>query len=266
MDTYGDLVTLLLCFFVLLYSFSSVDSAKWEALVKSFSGASGVLDGSYLGNGAGAIPMVTVNPDEDGKEEIIPTITINIPENPTPTTVIEITPTKTPVKIPTKTPSKAPPTPIPTSSAIYDLYNELNSKFNNNKNVTAIEIEKEGKEIRIRLVASILFEPGSATLTENANIVLKDISKVVESYLLKIKDIHTEGHTDNMTPLEGSIESKLELAGTRAARVLNYLTMDCKLNISQAYTIGFGSTRPIASNDTPEGIEKNNRVDIVMIE
>lgn len=36
MDTYGDMVTLLLCFFVLLYSISSVDQAKWEAVVKSF--------------------------------------------------------------------------------------------------------------------------------------------------------------------------------------------------------------------------------------
>ncbi|MDR1065286.1 MAG: OmpA family protein [Oscillospiraceae bacterium] len=43
MDTYGDLVTLLLCFFVLLFSFSSVNADKWEALVGALSG-SGVLD------------------------------------------------------------------------------------------------------------------------------------------------------------------------------------------------------------------------------
>lgn len=36
MDTYGDMVTLLLCFFVLLYSISSVDQAKWKIIVKSF--------------------------------------------------------------------------------------------------------------------------------------------------------------------------------------------------------------------------------------
>ena len=43
MDTYGDLVTLLLCFFVLLFSFSTIDAAKWEALVQSFSGSAGVI-------------------------------------------------------------------------------------------------------------------------------------------------------------------------------------------------------------------------------
>ena len=36
MDTYGDLVTLLLCFFVLLYSISTVDQAKWVQIVRSF--------------------------------------------------------------------------------------------------------------------------------------------------------------------------------------------------------------------------------------
>ncbi|MDR2355404.1 MAG: OmpA family protein [Clostridiales Family XIII bacterium] len=40
MDTYGDLVTLLLCFFVLLFSFSSVSAEKWEALVGALSGTS----------------------------------------------------------------------------------------------------------------------------------------------------------------------------------------------------------------------------------
>jgi chemotaxis protein MotB len=39
MDTYGDLVTLLLTFFVLLYSFSSIDAAKWQELVESFTGS-----------------------------------------------------------------------------------------------------------------------------------------------------------------------------------------------------------------------------------
>jgi chemotaxis protein MotB len=41
MDTYGDMVTLLLCFFVLLYSFSTIDAVKWKQLVAAFTGDSG---------------------------------------------------------------------------------------------------------------------------------------------------------------------------------------------------------------------------------
>lgn len=46
MTTYSDLVTLLLCFFVLLFSFSAVDAEKFRGIMASFQGGSGVLDGS----------------------------------------------------------------------------------------------------------------------------------------------------------------------------------------------------------------------------
>lgn len=43
MDTYGDMVTLLLCFFVMLYASSSIDSSKWASIVIAFGGSPGVL-------------------------------------------------------------------------------------------------------------------------------------------------------------------------------------------------------------------------------
>ncbi|MBU5314234.1 flagellar motor protein MotB [Tissierella carlieri] len=45
LTTYSDLVTLLLCFFILLYSFSNVDAEKFRSIMASFQGGSGVLDG-----------------------------------------------------------------------------------------------------------------------------------------------------------------------------------------------------------------------------
>lgn len=45
MATYGDLVTLLMCFFVLLFAFSSIDAQKFEAVMESFQGSAGVLEG-----------------------------------------------------------------------------------------------------------------------------------------------------------------------------------------------------------------------------
>ncbi len=44
MTTYGDMVTLLLCFFVLLFSFSTVDAQKFQAIMQSFQGSLGILD------------------------------------------------------------------------------------------------------------------------------------------------------------------------------------------------------------------------------
>lgn len=56
MDTYGDMVTLLLCFFVLLYSISSVDQAKWREVVKSFN------------PDAEKLSQVVIDKDADGED------------------------------------------------------------------------------------------------------------------------------------------------------------------------------------------------------
>lgn len=45
MTTYGDLVTLLMCFFVLLFAFSEIDAQKFEAVMESFQGSAGILSG-----------------------------------------------------------------------------------------------------------------------------------------------------------------------------------------------------------------------------
>ena len=56
MDTYGDMVTLLLCFFVLLYSISSVDQEKWREVVKSFN------------PDAEKLSQVVIDKDADGED------------------------------------------------------------------------------------------------------------------------------------------------------------------------------------------------------
>ena len=63
MLTYGDMMTLLLCFFVLLFSFSSIDAKKFEAVIQSFSGALGVLEG---GRTVEDIPAIDTGLIDDG--------------------------------------------------------------------------------------------------------------------------------------------------------------------------------------------------------
>ncbi len=67
MTTFSDMVTLLLTFFVLLFSFSSIDATKWRSLVSAFTGGSGVLPGEYISppKTTEGPPDVTEPPDED---------------------------------------------------------------------------------------------------------------------------------------------------------------------------------------------------------
>ena len=68
-----------------------------------------------------------------------------------------------------------------------------------------------------------------------------------------------EGHTDSV----GSDEFNQKLSENRASSVNTYLT-ECGLPADTMTTVGFGESKPIASNDTNEGRQKNRRVEIVI--
>jgi flagellar motor protein MotB len=221
-----------------------------------------------MGNGAGPIPIVTSDPKDDLRADptVQPSPTIGVPE-PTPTAEPSPVPTSVPTRVPTKAPTAAPkPTVTPKPSQLKLLYEDLNKKLHATSNTVGVDIEYYNNEVRIRIVASILFEPGSDTLTPQANDILTIIAGVVDIYADKIKTLHTEGHTDSVSELDADIQSKWELAGRRAAHVLQFLCNNCSIDANSAYTMGYGSSKPVATNDTPESRDKNNRVDIVIIE
>jgi len=274
MDTYGDLVTLLLTFFVLLYSFSSIDAAKWEALVKSFNGT-----GKVPGNGAPASSEPsegwiggptdpvdrTAEPAVDNPDQTDPTMPV------TTTASSESTATSTPHPSSASTQTSVKPasttrvTTSARSAAMSSLYKELRTQLKGSPLAQGIVIEQKGSQIIIRLVASVIFEPGSDRMVSGAQAIIKDASIIVNKYAPYVKTLRTEGHTDSVTPPEGGIEGKWELAARRAARVLQDVMSQSTINPSKAYTIGYGSARPIASDATAAGQDQNNRVDIVII-
>lgn len=259
MDTYGDLVTLLLCFFVLLYSFSSVDSEKWEMLVKSFSGSTDIMKNSSV-----------IGPEDYkniiGRDDIVPTTTQ--PTTPQPTTQPTPLPTAVPPPEPTikPKPTATPkPTPIPEYIAgMSKLSDDITGVISRSGLGSAVTIERTKSSIRIRLVASIIFEPGSDQLKPDATNLLMEVSAVVSPYASLVTSMHTEGHTDSVTPIDADMSSKWDLAGRRATRVLEVLLAYSGVSQSVSYTQGYGDQRPIASNDTDEGRDLNNRVDVLL--
>ena len=260
-------MTLLLTFFVLLYSFSSIDAAKWAELVVAFSGGSGVLDNNTPGKTEPSIvrptdtqPIVTI---------FVPTLT----PTPMPAMTTEALPTLAPTPDPTPTPTPVPPvvtspatkpapTPIPVSAS---LYSEIVATLASSPLADGIHIEYDASQVTVRMIASILFEPGSDKLRPDAGIILAQLAVIVDRYTQNLTCMKTEGHTDSITPPEGDIQSKWELAGRRSAHVLQYLLERCTIDQSIVYTVGYGSARPVASDATPEGQDQNNRVDIVLI-
>lgn len=142
------------------------------------------------------------------------------------------------------------------------LYKKLLQALEKEKQVSIIRMRKG---IRLRLDESILFETGRATLKPESKELIEKIYRQLN--FERIKLLRVEGHTNNI-PIRGKLKEKFpsnwELSTARASAVVRYLI---KLGAPRDKLVacGYADTRPIASNDTPEGREINKRVEFIII-
>lgn len=103
----------------------------------------------------------------------------------------------------------------------------------------------------------ILFDVGSATIRPESTPTLEKIGEMLKKHAeLKLE---IEGHTDNT----GSAAANQKLSEARAAAVKTYLVSTYEVDDGRLSAKGFGASKPIASNDTPEGRQQNRRVELV---
>lgn len=270
MDTYGDLVTLLLCFFVLLFSFSSIDAGKWQQLVATFSGSSGVMEGfepddesipSGITDPVVAPPTTTRPAKETTEPNPSPT-----PE-PSPTAAPTPEPTPVPTPIPTPVPTTAKPTPAPTPIPEYitqmtALSSQIEQVVANSGLGAAVSIERGESSLKIRLIASVIFEPGTATLKPGADNLLRNVAGVVAPYAAIVTSMHTEGHTagSGIDPSTG-INNDWDLAHVRSKVVRDSLiNYGSGISMGVTHLESYGDTR-YNPNLPPE---QNDRVDVLL--
>ena len=128
------------------------------------------------------------------------------------------------------------------------------------KKVT-LGIEKRG--LVITFVSSVLFDSGKANLRSQAHKALNKVVAVCRK-IVADREVGIEGHTDNQPIRHSGWESNWELSTARATSVLHYLE---KKGISpeRLSATGFGKYRPLTTNRTVEGRQKNRRVEIVIL-
>lgn len=100
------------------------------------------------------------------------------------------------------------------------------------------------------------FKSGTDLLSDRAQKVLGEIAEIMRQY--PDEKIYIEGHTDNV----GSAVSNLDLSKRRARAAATYLISNEGLSDDRFVINGYGKSRPVASNSTPEGRELNRRVEI----
>jgi chemotaxis protein MotB len=128
----------------------------------------------------------------------------------------------------------------------------------------SIKISQIKNKLTVQIVDKILFSSGSSDVTNKGKTVLAKVSAVLKS--VKENDIRIEGHTDNV-PIGPRIKKKFptnwELSTSRATHVVRFLT-EQGVDPNNLIAIGLSQYRPVASNDTDEGKQRNRRIEIVL--
>jgi len=127
---------------------------------------------------------------------------------------------------------------------------------------SGVSISFEDKGIIIDLDESILFTSGSSEVNPESFSVLDDISNRI---LKKISNnIRIEGHTDSDTIENERYPSNWELSIARSVNVVKYLSRPGNIMPERLAAVGYGDSKPLFPNDTPENKNKNRRVAIVI--
>jgi chemotaxis protein MotB len=126
-----------------------------------------------------------------------------------------------------------------------------------------IEAAVQERGIRISFDSRLLFDPGSATLRPVAWKFLDIVAERLKAFDENDR-IHVEGHTDSQPISTAIFPSNWELSAARASSVVRYFIDRHQFNPSSLVALGYASTQPIATNDTPEGRSKNRRVDLIL--
>ena len=106
---------------------------------------------------------------------------------------------------------------------------------------------------------NVLFAPNSDTLPATSYAEVDKLGTVLSWPQYTDYRIQLAGHTDN----QGSERKNQALSERRVQSIKAYLTQHFHIAPERVQTVGYGSTKPIALNDTPEGRMKNRRVEVV---
>lgn len=227
--TYSDLITLLMVFFVIMYSMSTVNAQKFQALAqalnKAFTGGQSIL--------------------QNGGQASKPSITQ--PTAPPPST--------------TKSSSRETNmNSLQEDTTLQNIKNQLDKFAQENGLQTTMGSSIEERGLVISIEDTLLFQSGSANITPEARNLLSKIGSVLDK---NPNFIRVEGNTDNLPIDTPQYPSNWELSTDRATNVVHILAQ--QISPEKLSAIGYGQYRPIASNATAEGRAKNRRVDLVVL-
>ena len=251
MATFSDLMNLLLCFFVMLFSMSSIDANKWNAMAAAMSnsafsilsaGSTAIVEGILITNGVSQLNDLDEYISNAGRNADSETDSDNYEK-------------------------------YESAAALEEALNEKNLQSNEELSETVQEAIDENnladqvnvsftaQYVQLSLKGALLFDSGSAVLKDQSKPVLDKVGVILERYGSDAV-IEIEGHTDNVPIHNSKFADNEELSSARALSVFYYLVENTSLDPSNLRHAGMGDRTPVADNSTDEGRSKNRRVEI----
>ena len=242
MDTYGDLVTLLLTFFVLLFSFSNIDAAKWQALVGSFTGISVIGIDPISPEVAIENPIPKIGPisagpadmDEAGMEE------------------------------PDESGNMSDISAGDVQHNLWEIYSIMSSYIQQGGIDADLKVYEDEYLVKMIFRDRVFFNTADATVLPEAFPVLDEVIDM----FLELGDLYSmlrvEGHTDSRPINTARYPSNWDVSVDRAVHVVSYIRLDGRLDTSRLVAIGYGEEHPIVPNDTADNMALNRRVEFVV--
>ncbi len=252
LNTFADLMNLLLCFFVLLFAMSTVDAEKWEQLINSMqkssfsilsSGGASVGEGMMIATGISQLEML----DDYFREK-----TNSSDEEETEPKEKETEPTAE-----EELKEEYEAAGLKESEEMAEQIEEMLAK---KQIADQAEVDVNAQFVRITLSGALLFDSAQSQIREDALPLVDKLSMILENY--SSNQIEIEGHTDNVPISNDKYENNDLLSAYRAFAVKDYILEHTALEAGKIYAAGCGEYNPVADNSTPEGRARNRRVEI----
>ncbi|MGL5991491.1 MAG: flagellar motor protein MotB [Plesiomonas sp.] len=265
MTTFADLMTLLLCFFVLLLSFSEMDVEKYKQIAGSVRSAFGVQNQIELRD----IPKgtsVVAQEYRPGRPDPTPLNTIMQQTTDVTLPTLYFQPgdaDRSGAKIPHEESQQSEQNSTAQRQATEDLYQRLKLMIERDNLNGGIELEMLGQQLIIRLNEGMAFAAGSAFLQPKFRAVVTDITRLVNDAPGKILVV---GHTDDRNVDTALFRSAWDLSAQRAASVAIEMENNPAFNSQRVEVTGVADTQNRFPNDTEEHRRKNRRVEIHILQ
>lgn len=257
---YGDLMTLLLAFFVVMYAISSVNAGKYrvlsDSLFAAFRGAPRSMQPIQVGEkqvGTGAdlnttfVQQAMVDGKAQSRLAPVP-LAVGMARSGAASGSSPIAGT-------------LPPQAAAAAAALTRVADEVARAMDQLVRKDMVTVRRSEFWIEVEMRTDILFPSGSARLADNAADIIERLGGVLAPFP---NPIRVEGYTDNKPIKTAVFYSNWELSAARAGSVVRVMSTH-GVSPERLAVIGYGEQRPLKTNDTPDGRNANRRVVVVIL-